>query len=182
MEELVGESVFRLIMGGYMAGNSTVMDVEQHEYFLGHWRAVHERTEQPFDFAFDMGPEFVYDTGPACRAVVAMQMLDGGDGLPGLSAVQEAFYQDNRDVTDHQVLGDIAEERGLDRTLFLQALGSDVVEQAAGGQFATCRKLGITAFPTLLVRRGPKLAMVTQGYQPFEDIKTIVEGWLARDE
>jgi len=58
----------QLLVGGLRPGNTERFDEHRKEYILGHWRAVHQRTGQPFNFDFQMGPDFTYDTEPASRA------------------------------------------------------------------------------------------------------------------
>ena len=68
-------------MGGLRAGNTEPMTDKDKDYIRGAWAKVGEATGQPFDPSF-FDREFVYDTEPACRAVVAARRLKPNMALP----------------------------------------------------------------------------------------------------
>ena len=45
--------------------------------------------------------------------------------------------------------------------------------------FQFSKKLGVTGFPTLLVKEEEKLALLTAGYQPYQNLKPIIKDWLS---
>jgi len=61
----------RLVLGGLRPGTVDPMDDAMRVSIRDHWTHVHEASGQPFDFDFFERERFVYDTEPACRAVVA---------------------------------------------------------------------------------------------------------------
>jgi putative protein-disulfide isomerase len=68
-----------LVPGGLRTGGSA-LEADHAAYILEHWQAVTEATGQPFrDGALPDG--FVYDTEPACRALVTAR--EPGAGLSG---------------------------------------------------------------------------------------------------
>ena len=95
-------------VGGLRAGNTKVMDSDQRMYILNHWFSVNEASGQPFDFSFQMPEGFIYDTEPACRAIKTMQQLNQRQDLHYFSAIQQAFYAENMDVTQAHVLSKLA--------------------------------------------------------------------------
>lgn len=111
----------RLIMGGLRPGAASAMTAAAKQEVRTHWEHVRDATGQPFDFGFFDRAEFVYDTDPAARAVVALRRSDPDAALEYFERVQRAFYADNRDVTSAAVLADIAAESGADRDAFLPA-------------------------------------------------------------
>ena len=78
-------------------------------------------TGQPFDFAFLERDGFVYDTEPACRAVVTVRRLMPKLALAFMGRVQQAFYAENRDMTSPDEIAAVAEEAGLEREAFADA-------------------------------------------------------------
>ena len=75
VERYGSDMVIEPIMGGLRAGNTELLDAKGKEYIRGHWQHVHKASGQPFDFTFFDRDDFVYDTEPACRAVVTMRRL-----------------------------------------------------------------------------------------------------------
>ena len=171
----------RLILGGLRPGTTEPLDEPSKRTIREHWEHVREASGQPFDFAFFDRKGFVYDTEPASRAVVVARRGGPDAALSGLEAVQRAFYAENRDVTDAEVLAGIAAaELGIDRSYFLAAFGSEEAQRETWTDFAIAQKAGIRGFPTLLAgaAEGEPYGIVTQGFQPAERILAIVEHWL----
>ncbi len=71
-----------MIMGGLRAGNTQAMRQEDKDYIRNAWTRVNAATGQPFDHAFFDREGFVYDTEPACRAVVTVRKLKPQLALP----------------------------------------------------------------------------------------------------
>ena len=81
----------QLLMGGLRAGNTTPMTDADKQKSRGHWERVAEASGQPFNHAFFDREGFVYDTEPACRAVVTMRLLNPPIALGYMHRVQQAF-------------------------------------------------------------------------------------------
>jgi putative protein-disulfide isomerase len=170
----------RLIMGGLRPGTTEPMTEAAKRSTRGHWEHVREASGQPFDMAFFDREGFVYDTEPAARAVVVVRRRGTGPALAYLKAVQHAFYAQNRDVTDPDVLAGVAEEAGLGQDGFSDAIRSEEARQETWTDFAISQKAGITGFPTLLAapRQAAAYGIVTQGYQPPDRIVPVLVQWL----
>jgi putative protein-disulfide isomerase len=65
--------------------------------------------------------------------------------------VQSAFYAEGRDVTDPDVLGDLASAEEFDRGDFSRAFASEESKAATRRDFLTAQETGVTGFPTLAV-------------------------------
>lgn len=169
-----------VIVGGLRPGTAEPMSDAMRADIRHHWEKVQERTGQPFDFSFFDRTGFIYDTEPADRAIVVMRLLNPRIMLAYLQSVQRAFYAENRDVTDEDVLADLAAEHGLDRERFLKALRTEQAKIATRADFETARASGVTGFPTLYAGDTESgYAMVTTGYRPLDGLPDILEDWLA---
>lgn len=169
-----------LVMGGLRAGNTKAMSVADRESIRGHWQRVQATTGQPFDYGFFDRQDFVYDTEPACRAVVTMRLLNPDIALAFFHRVQNAFYSEGRDTTDDATLGDIAAECGVDRAAFLLEMCSEEARASTQADFLLAQRAGVTGFPTLLAGPGPDgYGVVTHGYSALGTIPDALEAWLA---
>lgn len=168
----------RLIVGGLRTGQTRAMDEKAKAVVRHHWEAVEKATGQPFSFAFFDREGFVYDTEPACRAMVVMRSFAPDATLAYLDAVQRAFYAGNRDVTERGVLADIAEAFGLDAGTFIALFEAPEIIEATVADFRAAASAGITGFPTVVLRDGAGFSLLTAGYQPIEALIPQLGLWL----
>jgi putative protein-disulfide isomerase len=153
-----------LVMGGLRPFNTQPMSAEFKEMLRGHWRHVATASGLPFSETIFERDDFVYDTEPPCRAVVAARNADATKAHAYMKAVQSAFYRDGREVTDAEVLADVAAECGFDRAAFRASLDSPQMREETRSDFATTQSLGVGGFPTLAASYGSQLFLVTSGY------------------
>jgi putative protein-disulfide isomerase len=177
-----GEALpIRLIMGGLRPGNVEPMSDKARGEVRGHWSKVTEASGQPFGESVVDRPGFIYDTDPAARAVVVARHSEPAMGLAYLRAAHRAFYVEGRDVTDLEILADLAEELGLDRAAFLTALGSEAAKQDTWNDYNLSMNAGVAGFPTVII--GPKpdgqYAMITRGFRPADAVLAAIDAWLS---
>jgi putative protein-disulfide isomerase len=110
-----------LVVGGLRTGSGAALEPSTKRYILEHWHAVQDTTGQAFKFEDAMPDGFVYDTEPACRAIVAARSLAPDIAWNLVGEIQRAFYLQGRDVTNAQVLAELAEKAGLPRIEFAEA-------------------------------------------------------------
>ena len=153
-----------VVMGGLRPFNEKPTTQEFREMLRGHWHHVATASGLPFSEAALERPGFLYDTEPACRAVVTARDIDPARTLAYLKAVQAAFYRDGRDVTRGDELADIAGECGFERDTFRMQLDSESMRARTREDFARTQSLGVGGFPTLGVLHGNQVYLVTSGY------------------
>jgi putative protein-disulfide isomerase len=170
----------RLIMGGLRPGTATPMKPGRGGEMRHHWRQVTEASGQPFGESVVDRSGFVYDTDPPARAVVLARRDEPSLGLAFLRAAHRAFYVDGRDVTDLDVLADMAGELGLDRAVFRAALENEGLKEETWGDYALSQNAGVRGFPTLIVGPNPDrtYAMITRGFRPAEEVLPAIDQWM----
>ena len=173
-----GRVPLRLCAGGLRAGETKPMDERSRAYVRHHWEEVAAQTGQPFDFAFFQRERFVYDTEPACRAVVAMRNLAPDAALAYLATVQRAFYAENRDVTQEDVLAELAAPFAAADD-FRVVYRAPEVHEATQADFRLVHGLGIQGFPTVVLQHDRQLMALTTGWQPFAALEGALRRWLA---
>lgn len=184
LEALAGQAAeagvpLHLVVGG-LRHERLALDPAGRVRILSHWQAVNATTGQLFDFEAGMPEGFVYDTEPACRALVAVRALDPAKVWPLAVALQTAFYREGRDPSQVRVLLDLAEAVGVPRMTFAKAFDSTAIHEATQADFAWTQGLGIAGFPTLLAERDGQLALLTNGYRPLEELVPLLARWLER--
>lgn len=172
-----------LVMGGLRPGTKEPMTPELKASIKGHWEHVHERSGQPFDFSFFERDGFVYDTAPACKAVITVRTIAPDLALKYFRSVQKAFYADGEDVTKTETLARLASEAGVDRDAFQTAFDSPEIHQATAQDFLAGPRIGVTGYPTLLAEDPERAAqLVTAGYRKLDDVIPALEDWLGEEE
>jgi putative protein-disulfide isomerase len=168
-----------LVVGG-LRQEQAALEPAGRVRILAHWQAVNASTGQLFNFNDGLPEGLVYHTEPACRALVTARQLDATKVWPLLELIQQAFYCEGRDVTRAGVLRELAEAAGLPRGEFAEAFDSPQTQAATQGDFNWVQGLGIAGFPTLLAERNGQLALLTNGYQPLEQLQPLLARWLER--
>jgi putative protein-disulfide isomerase len=174
-----------VLVGGLRANNLNPVGDELRGEIRGHWERVHQLSGLPFA-AIGESPlddaAFVYNTEPACRAVVCVRYAqeepnstNGVRALDYFHALQIAWYRDGRDITQTEVLADIAEELGLHRESFISRFNSDEIRQFTEQDFMICHKLGVRGFPTVIGMHNGEMHLVTSGYHTFAQMQEIIE-------
>jgi len=181
VDHMVGELTdllpIRPIMGGLRPGTTEPMNDRGRQEVRDHWDHVRDASGQPFNFAFFERQTFVYDTEPSCRAVVTARRLDAAKTLAMLKAVHQAFYAENRDVTNPDELTAIAGDQGFDEGAFRTAFDDVETVTETQGDFWLAQASGVTGFPTLLAVEDGKAQIVTIGYRPWEAFGDALGAW-----
>jgi len=171
-----GEAQFRIIAGGLRPGeHAAALDDTLKHSIRPHWERVEAMTGQAFNYALFERDDFIYDTEPACRAVVCARRMAPERTLDVFIALQTAFYEQGRDVTDADVIADIAAAAGLDRQEFSDNFAQPALAEYTLADFAMAGRLGAQGFPTVFLQNGEDVALLTMGYQPLESLEPAVE-------
>lgn len=179
-EQAAAAGVALQIVVGGLRRDRIAVDAAARVRYLGYWQAVNASTGQLFDFERGLPEGLVYDTEPACRALVTARSLDADSAWTLLKLIQQAFYTEGADVTQAGVLAQLAEQAGIPRIEFAEAFDSQAMHDATLADFTWVQDLGIAGFPTLLAERDGQLALLTNGYQPLEALSPLLGRWLER--
>ncbi|MDR9393490.1 DsbA family oxidoreductase [Roseovarius sp. SYSU LYC5161] len=70
---------------------------------------------------------------------------------PAAMALFRAYFEDGRDIGDHEVLADIADSVGMDAAVILKLLAADADTEDIRKRDSDFREMGITGVPTFIV-------------------------------
>ena len=166
------------VMGGLRAGNTLPTERAFREEILHHWRAVRAQSGQSFSFEGALPHGLIYDTEPACRAVVTMMQLNEPGTLDFLHDLQRAFYVEQRDVTRADVLTAIAETGHVAAGAFRAAFDSAAMHERTRAHFRLTREFGVRGFPTIMMLDTRGTELLTSGYAPFGALARGLDRWL----
>jgi putative protein-disulfide isomerase len=166
------------IAGGLRPLTSDPMNDRAKVEIQHHWEQVKKSSGQSFDFSFFDRKNFIYDTEPACRALVTVRFLKPNCSLIFLEMLHQAFYAENRDVTDDNVLAALAEAAGVDPFDFKEFFPTRKMIYLTASDFFRSQSMGVSGFPTIILRVNEKLSLLSAGYRSFDEIKPQIDGWL----
>jgi putative protein-disulfide isomerase len=112
------------------------------------------------------------------RALQAVKQLAPEKSLGYAHSLQAALYNDGRDITALGVLGDLAEEAGVEG-FEIEYMKTDTLDNTLQ-EFGQVSQWGITGFPTLIGLEGDEGTVFSRGYAPFDRVFPAVERWLER--
>jgi putative protein-disulfide isomerase len=187
LTQLHPELELDIVVGGVRAGATDILDDAGKEFRLGHWARVQASSGLPFNReAFLARRNFVYDTEPICRAVVAARKLaPEADLLSVFRALQKAFYVDGLDTTDGRVLSEVgaaalaAVGHAVDADAFHAAWQAAETLAETQADFRKARAMGVRSFPALLLDTGKGLAEVSPGYALAAEVDKRLRALLA---
>jgi len=167
-----------LMLGGLRPGTTQPMSSKMRDEILHHWHEVHKLTGQPFSFDGAMPEEFIYDTEPASRAVIAVAELDKDKIFTYFKSIQSAFYVDQLDVTKEEHLAELARQQGLSSDQFLTYFHQDEVVQKTQFQFKGSQQAGVKGFPSIVLQHNSDVQFVARGYISFDALYLKIDTWL----
>jgi len=170
----------RIVAGGLRPGPLAEPIERIRGHLEHHWAQVAAKTGQPFDHRILGRPDWVYDTMPADTAVVTMRTLAPDETLRFFTTLQRAFYAEGVDITDDEQYRTLVAGFPVDEEQFMTLVRSEEMRAATEADFAEARQMGVTGFPTLLVRDGSSVFPLSLGYAPFELVSSRLDGYLER--
>lgn len=170
----------RVIVGGLRPGpEAEPLDDGLSATLEQHWHHVEAASGQPFDYSFlERRDGWRYDTEVPAVAVVTMRELDESLTLDFHTYLQHAFYAQAIDITDAAIYPSLVADFDVDADKFVELMGSEEMKRRAWADFSKSRSMGVAGFPTLLIREGKDLGIVTRGYVPADQLLPSLSDWL----
>lgn len=179
IREQAPELSIHFVAGGLRLGQRESLDDRTRAALAEHWQAAAETSGQTFSDPLGLPAGFVYNTEPACRAMLVARDLAVAKVADLVAAMQRAFYVELRDLCQISVLLELAETCGYDPRRFAEHFDAELTRAAVAVDLSWTRDLGIAGFPTLLAQRDGQLALLANGYQPADRVLPLLQRWLA---
>lgn len=173
-----------VVLGGLRAYNQEVMPDALKSTLHHHWREVTKRSGKPFGKGQFDREGYIYDTEPACRAVVTIRAHAAEHTLAMYHAIQHAFYAMGRDITQTSVLADVWQKLVDSKILgnvefssseFIEAFESDSIKTQTRNDFAMVQQWGIRGFPALIAVVNGEAQLVSNGYMEADEMLQRVQ-------
>lgn len=172
----------RIVLGGLRPGpNARIVDDKMAASLAHHWQDVAERSGQPFDVGLLETRGWLYDTEPACKAVVVMRQLDETLAWPLFKRIQRLFYAEGIVPSGRTELEPVVLEFGVDAEAYWSLFESEIATKQTWQDFAQVHKWGIGGFPTVIHRNGDQGHVVTRGYTNAERMLGVLDSLAPAD-
>ena len=178
IESLAEDFPVEVVVGGLRPGPMAQELEDRMAGFLEqHWVEIAERTGQPFSTEFLARRDgWVYDTEPAAIAITTMRETNTEATLDYFTDIQHAFYANGADVTDFDVLADLAAPHEVNRGEFRSQMDDETAKKRAWEDFSRARNWGISGFPTLVGElEDDRLALLARGWTSADTIRQRIE-------
>lgn len=139
------------LLGGLADDSDVSMPEDMVKYLRRTWSQIESTCGVPFNHAYwDQIPLPPRTTFISCRAVIAAERL-AGRGEAFAERIQDAYYTEVQNVWDLNILCDLAEAFGFNRSSFADALVSDDVRAVHEEQRQLAERLQVKGYPSVLL-------------------------------
>ncbi len=186
MKKIAGEYADKLevevFSGGMMIGESEMPIEKIGPYIQGAYKRVEEMTGIQFgeDFLWHVfnpdKSDWVMNSEKPAIALCIFKELYPEKQLDFASSLQYALNYEGRDLDDDEAYRHLLEEYAVDAEDFYGKLKSTEYKEKAYYEFALCKQLQVTGFPTVLLQTGEtKFYLLARGFTTYEDVKARMD-------
>lgn len=129
---------------------------------------------EAFDRMVDEGST-VLNSLPPSRALAVCKELRPGQALEFTREIQNLFFKFGKDLGDIDVLAKAAVLVGIAENEFQELYHQDKYNRRALEDFQYSRDLGVTGFPTVLLKKHDRIKTISRGLQAFEPLKEALD-------
>ena len=166
---------FNIIPGG-MVAKSTAQPISNMKDFLINAIPQLESTtgvkiEQPYYDQILNNETVVLNSELPSQAFLLAKKHYKGEEVLLAKKIQDLLYQEGLDISKVESFKEI---EGLD----INDLNSDIAEDKMNEAFNFTRQLGVTGYPTLLLKHQDKFYKVSSGYVSYEQLTEVLNNFL----
>ncbi len=146
------------VMGGLAPDNNSPMDENMKESISSYWYQIEKKTQVTFNHDFWKLNTPFRSTYPACRAVIAAELLQTKISQSMVKTIQSAYYQEAKNPSLEETLIACACSIGLDENEFSKVFKSSETEQRLQEHLRMAQQLQVRGFPSLFYMNDEKQA------------------------
>ena len=139
------------IMGGLAPDNDQPMDENLRQSISAYWHQIEKKTRVTFNHDFWKVNTPYRSTYPACRAVIAAELLKAKSSQKIVKAIQSAYYKEAKNPSLEETLISCAKSINIDEKQFLEVLKSEEVKHRFQEHLRISRQLQVRGFPALFL-------------------------------
>jgi putative protein-disulfide isomerase len=168
------------LLGGLADDSDEPMPEEMVDYLKRTWDRIESTCGVTFNRTYwEQTPPPPRTTFISCRAVIAAERLAGRGEAFG-ERIQDAYYTEACNVWDFDVLCDLAERFGFNRSSFSEALASDDVRAVHDEQRQLAERLQVEGYPSVLLIHNGEAFPIPVRHQGAEAMLEDITDLLAK--
>jgi putative protein-disulfide isomerase len=179
MEKLAGRFIDDLaveVIAGGLAVDENVQTIsEGFDYIPAASKQVESVTGvffgEPFYLLAEEG-SYLYNSEPSCMAQTVMNKLAPEHALSFAGKMQEAIFKHGKNLNRWETFAELFEDFSVDVAEAKKLYKSESIKQKTRQNFEWCKNNGASAFPTLLLKIGEEVGVMSRGYRPFDTIES----------
>ena len=169
--------IWENVLGGLAPDNDQPMPEQTRQMIMAHWRQIEASLGTPFNFDFWTKNQPRRDTYKACRAVIAATCQHAEESM--IESIQKAYYLRAMNPSEPDVLADLAQELGLNRSRFMDDFNSKETEADLRSQLSKRDQLMVRSFPSLVLEQRSVFTRIAHGYQDYHASLMAVQDCLS---
>jgi putative protein-disulfide isomerase len=153
------------ILGGLAPDSSEPMPIEMRKYIQINWGKIEQKipgVKFNYDFWDNCTP--TRSTYPACRTVIAVKNQNPDLEQTIIKLIQQAYYVDAKNPSEDSTLIALAKTLDIDIKQFTHDLNSESTQQQLLDDIALMQTLGVSSFPSLVLKIGTDLKPINIDY------------------
>ncbi len=159
------------VLGGLAPDTDQPMPTDMQAKLKSTWLKIQQTVPgTPFNFEFWEKCNPRRSTYAACRAVIAARRQGPKYEEVMILAIQQAYYLQARNPADRSILIELANEIGLDGSIFSGDLESPTVHEELLKEIELTCRMEIKGFPTLLLKKAGVLTVIQHDYNDVEAV------------
>lgn len=163
-----------IISGGMIMGNRIAPVGDMAEYILSAIPRLQKTTGATFGEPYiQLLKEGTYVTSSEKPSVAlcVYKSFKTDRTIEFAHSMQKLFFVEAKDLNKDSLYADLAVTFDIDRTQFLNRMQDSTYLKQAHAEFKRAADLGVTGFPTLLLKQGATYTILTEGYSSYEAIE-----------
>jgi len=188
-EEYKDKLFFETLSGNMIPVENTHHIGRMASYIKDAYKVVEERTGIKFgeDYLWHIKNPDDSDWYPNSeKAAIAMCVFKDyypDDTVLFAADLQYSLHYEGRDLTDNEAYRHLLEKYNIPADEFYTKLASEEYKERAYYEFALCKQLKVTGFPTVFMQVNEgKFYLLTRGFTEYETLKATIDNILSEIE
>jgi putative protein-disulfide isomerase len=172
-EEYQDKATFTIVSGGLAIGERAAPVKEKFGYIKGALSVVEDRAGVKFGKGFkDLLEEgsYIYNSEPPSRALAVVKDMKPEIAFEYANNLHHLIFFEGKSLNDERTYTELAKAYTLDEHEFSDRFNSPEYLKKVYEEFGLAKSLGVTGFPTLILKKDGQYHILARGYTDYKSI------------